>query len=295
MKKHIIFIINPISGKGKGRFIESDIVDFFKDKPYRIEIIFAEYAGHAKEIVQDKINESPDIIVACGGDGTINEIAQGLIGSHVKLGIVPIGSGNGLASNLNIPKAIDLALENIKSDKLTTIDVGKVNDKYFFSNIGLGIDAFVIERYTNKKQRNFIGYLKATVWSFFNFIPVSLKVCFDQNDFQEKEYFFVLCSNSDEAGYNISFTPDAKLNDGLLDVLCVEKLNLFELIYFFYAVLFNRLHLMKKAYIKQVKTISFESLSKNVKAQIDGESVMLNTSKVEISVLPKALQIIGGK
>ena len=129
MKKHIIFIINPISGKGKGRFIESDIVDFFKDKPYRIEIIFAEYAGHAKEIVQDKINESPDIIVACGGDGTINEIAQGLIGSHVKLGIVPIGSGNGLASNLRQYEPTHI-MENIIYNELLkmgyNVDVGVV-------------------------------------------------------------------------------------------------------------------------------------------------------------------------
>ena len=278
-----------------GKCIDSEIINYFKDKPFQIEVIFTKYAGHAKEIVKEKVNEAPDVVVACGGDGTINEVAQGLIGTSIKLGIIPIGSGNGLASNLSIPKELSRALETIISDKLIVIDVGKINEKYFFSNIGLGIDAFVIERYTDKRQRNFLGYLKATIWSFLNFKSVGLNVVFDDEVIKKDDYFFVLCSNSDEAGYGISFTPKARLNDGFLDVLCVKKLNLFEIVYFFYAVLFRRIHLMDKAIVRQVKSVSFESVHGDLKVQIDGESICLGASKVEVVILSNALNIIGGK
>lgn len=292
MNKRIIFIINPISGKGKGRIIEPEIINFFKDLSFEIETIFAEYAGHAKEITKEVINKKPDIIVACGGDGTINEIAQELIGKDIPLGIIAIGSGNGLASNLNIPKEINPALENIIVNQSSLIDVGKVNDKYFFSNIGLGIDAHVIDRYTVKKQRNFIGYLKASLWSFVNYKPVKYKVNFIDEELALNEYFLIFCSNSNIAGYGISFTPNASLKDGKIDVLCVSKLNFIGLIQFGYAVLFKTLDKFSKAELKQVNNVIFSSNNKNVQVQIDGEAFLLDTNKIEVSVLPKSLKVI---
>ncbi|MBF0598108.1 diacylglycerol/lipid kinase family protein [Faecalibacter rhinopitheci] len=292
MKKNIIFIINPISGKGYGKILESKIHEFFKHKPFKVKTIFAEYAGNAIEIAKDQIKYNPDIIVACGGDGTINEVAQALVHKNIPLGIIPIGSGNGLASNLHIPKELDSSLHNLITNKAMEMDVCKVNDKFFFSNMGLGIDANVIHRYAQQKKRNFIGYFKASLWSFFNFSPIYYDITVDQVKLKSTEYFFVLCSNSNEAGYGISFTPNAKLNDGLIDVLCVEKLNILELVKFALAVVTKKLDNFEKAKLLQAKSIIFKSNQHSLKSQIDGEAVELNTSNIEVSILPSALKVI---
>ena len=158
MKRKILFIINPISGKGKGKDLKFIIDDFFKDNNIEILCRFTEYEGHSIQIIKEEILNNPSVIVACGGDGTINEVAQSLVGKSIPLGIIPMGSGNGLASNLKISKDINTALQVIISNHITTIDVGLMNDKYFFSNMGLGIDVKVIHRYTSQKKRDFSGY-----------------------------------------------------------------------------------------------------------------------------------------
>ena len=203
-----------------------------------------------------------------------------------------MGSGNGLASNLKISKDINTALQVITSNHITTIDVGLMNDKYFFSNMGLGIDAKVIDRYTSQKKRNFSGYCQATIWSFLNFKPIPLDIKVDGKTLNNKSYFFVLCSNSNEAGYGISFNPEAKLDDQKLDVLCVEQLNIFEMIVFGFSVLLNRIHKMKKAFIFQGEEIIFTSKNHSILAQIDGEALQINTNKAVVTILPHALQVI---
>lgn len=291
MKKIIVFIINPISGKGKGKEIEPIIQSFFKDTLFDLKIIFAEYAGHAKEIAKTEVSKSPYCIVACGGDGTINEIAQELISTNIPLGIVPIGSGNGLASNLNIPKQIDLALRTIFNNSITTIDVGKINERFFFSNVGLGIDAAVIHRYTDKKQRNFLGYFKAGLWAYVNYKPVKCKVEIDDVKLDSNEFYFLFCSESNEAGYGISFTPDAKLDDGKIDVLCVDKLSFLETIKFSLSIMSKQLNQFDKAVLKQAKKVVFEMDDSSNVAQVDGEAVFIESNRIEVSILSKSLKV----
>ena len=292
MKNKIIFIINPISGKGKGKSLKLIIDDFFKDREEEVIIRFTEYEGHSIQIIQEEVRNNPTKIIACGGDGTINEVAQALVGKSIPLGVIPIGSGNGLASNLKIPKDEIKALEIVISDKISQIDVGLMNGKYFFSNMGLGIDSTVIHRYTEQNKRNLIGYLKATIWSFFNYKSLHFDVSIDGFEIKDKSYFFVLCSNSNEAGYGISFNPNAKLNDQKLDLLCVEKLNFFQLLIFGFSVLTNQIHKMKKANVFQGEEIIFTSKSDQIIAQIDGEAIIINENQAKVSILPNALYVI---
>ena len=292
MKERIVFIINPISGKGKGKKLQPIIEDFFKEKDFEIITRFTEYEGHSFQIINEEIIENPSIIVACGGDGTINEVAQNLVGKSIPLGIIPIGSGNGLASNLKISKNFTKALEIILDKHICSIDVGVMNGKYFFSNLGFGIDATVIHRYSSQKKRNFIGYFKASIWSFLNFKPLSFQIEVDDVSLKNKQYFFILCSNSNEAGYGISFNPMAKLDDQKLDILCVEKLNLFEMFIFSISVLFNRIYKMKKAFIHQGESMTFISNKDSFIAQMDGEPVLISNNRAVVSLLPHALNVI---
>lgn len=290
--KNFVFIINPISGKGIGKSIDPIIREFFKDKMDQIKIIFSEFPGHAREIALEELNNSPDVIVACGGDGTINEIASVLVNSNIVLGVIPVGSGNGLASNLNIPNNILLAIKNIWENNIFPMDVGKFNDRFFFSNVGLGIDAKVIKEYESRKTRNFIGYFNAAIKSLAEYKPIALKIEVDDRVFDEQNYFFALCSNTNIAGYNVSFTPEASLDDGKLDVLLVENLSFLKEVAFSYHVIKRTLDEFHKAKLFQVEHINFKFNKAGILAQIDGESVVLDSDEVDVIIIPKALKVI---
>lgn len=292
MKNKIFFIINPIAGKGKGKIVESQIQQFFASKNVDFKTFLTDKVGHATELTKEIINQNPTIIVACGGDGTINEVAQALIGTDVALGIIPIGSGNGLAANLHIPKSIEKAFDVIIKAKQKKIDAGTINETYFFSNMGLGIDAEVIHQYSQKKTRSFIGYISASTKSLFNYRPKSFKIELQNDEILEDDFYFLLCSNSNEAGYGISFTPKAQLNDGKLDLIAVKKINFIQQILFSFFVLNKNLEKMKAAKVRQIKSIKFESNQENIVAQIDGEAVIIKNKIIAVTVLPNALNVI---
>ena len=292
MKNKIIFIINPIAGKGKGRMIETEIQSYFNQKNVEFETFLTESIGHATEITNQVLTKNPDIIVACGGDGTINEVAQALVGSNVALGIIPIGSGNGLAANLHIPKTTEKAFETILKAKINKIDAGKINENYFFSNMGLGIDADVINNYAQTKTRNFLGYVTASTKAIFNFQPKKFNIELDNEHTLDDYFYFVFCSNSNEAGYGISFSPNAKLNDGKLDFLAVKKLNFIQQIQFSANVLGKRIEKMKQAKVLQVNSVKFNSKQPKTIAQVDGEAVIFNQNSIEVSIVPNALNVI---
>ena len=292
MKNKIIFIINPIAGKGKGRMIETEIQSYFNQKNVEFETFLTESIGHATEITNQVLTINPDIIVACGGDGTINEVAQALVGSNVALGIIPIGSGNGLAANLHIPKTTEKAFETILNAKINKIDAGKINENYFFSNMGLGIDADVINNYAQTKTRNFLGYVTASTKAIFNFQPKKFNIELDDEHTLDDDFYFVFCSNSNEAGYGISFSPNAKLNDGKLDFLAVKKLNFIQQIQFSANVLGKRIEKMKQAKVLQVNSVKFNSNQTKTIAQVDGEAVIFNQNSIEVSIVPNALNVI---
>ncbi|WP_413533112.1 diacylglycerol/lipid kinase family protein [Empedobacter brevis] len=292
MKNKIIFIINPIAGKGQGQLIENDIQQYFKNKNVDFETYLTKNSGHATEITNQVLAKNPDIVVACGGDGTINEVAQALIGSSVALGIIPIGSGNGLAANLHIPKSTIKAFDTILDAKINKIDAGKINENYFFSNMGLGIDADVINNYAQNKTRNFLGYVTASTKAIFNFQPKKFKIELDDQDTLDDDFYFVFCSNSNEAGYGISFSPNAKLNDGKLDFLAVKKLNFIQQIQFSANVLGKRIEKMKQAKVLQVNSVKFNSKEPKTVAQVDGEAVIFNQNSIEVSIVPNALNVI---
>ncbi|MGC1633723.1 MAG: acylglycerol kinase family protein, partial [Gelidibacter sp.] len=132
--KNIHFIVNPAAGSGNHLITQEFLENFFEKEGYAITIKNSDYKKHAQALTQSSITEGADIIVACGGDGTVNEVASCLVSTNITLGIIPLGSGNGLASNLKIPKTIESAIALIKTKSVKKIDVGLINEHYFFSN-----------------------------------------------------------------------------------------------------------------------------------------------------------------
>jgi YegS/Rv2252/BmrU family lipid kinase len=289
----IHFIVNPISGNGNNLITHKLVSGVFNFDEFKVKIKQTQKSKHAKELALKSIKEGADVIVACGGDGTVNEIASSLVGSNVKLGIVPMGSGNGLASALKIPKSISGALNVIKNSNSTQIDVGEINKHYFFSNTGIGFDANVINNYSKTKQRRLGSYLKASLLTFFNNPPsLSVKITTESKSLRLKP-FMVFVSNSNEMGYDISLTPKASIQDGMLDAIIVEPLNKLEIIYFGFLLLIKRPQSFKKAHYFLTKNLEITNLEKGgVLAQIDGESVQIKANQINIQIKQAALSVV---
>ena len=289
---YIHFIINPISGSGKHNLSASYLLNQFSKDEYKIQVDYTNQKKHAIVLTKAAILQNPDYIIACGGDGTINEVASCLVGTSIKLGIIPVGSGNGLASNLNIPRNFDKAVAIIKKGNATAMDVGQLNQKYFFSNMGIGIDALIIKKYERAGKRTLSAYIKATLSSSLEFKPQKTILHFN-DQILEPDPLMLFISNSNEMGYNMSLTPKASLHDGSLDMIIIPKLSFFEKIILGYHVLRNSIEKFEKAKHFLIKDIQIEMPSKIfIDAQIDGEHYNLKTNEIKVSILPNALQVL---
>ena len=220
-KKKISFIINPISGtQGKEQILKW--LDEKLDKSrYIPEVIYTERAGHAVEIAALKAKEEAFAVVAIGGDGTINEIARSLVHTKTALGIIPCGSGNGLARHLQIPMDAKKAINIINEGLIDIIDYGKINDVPFFCTCGVGFDAFVSLQFSKAGRRGPLIYLEKTLLESLKYKPETYELEMDGSTLRYKA-FLIACGNASQYGNNAYITPQATLNDGLLDVTILE-------------------------------------------------------------------------
>lgn len=289
---YIHFIVNPISGSGKHNIGKTELEKYFPKDIYKIEVEYSNYKKHAIILTQNAINNNPDCIVASGGDGTINEVASCLINTKIKLGIIPVGSGNGLASNLSIPKALEKATEIIRKGKTQFIDVGKVNGHYFFSNVGVGIDALIIKKYESYSKRTLMSYVRASIASSIQFKPMQTILSFN-NQIINTKAFMLFISNSNEMGYGMSLTPKANLNDGKLDLVVVSKLNFVDKLILGMRVVSNKIEKFKKAQHTLIENINIEIPEKIfLDTQIDGEFHNFKTNKIEVSIIKSGLEVL---
>jgi YegS/Rv2252/BmrU family lipid kinase len=291
--QHIHFIVNPIAGTGKNVIALDLLHQFFEPENYKVTLKYSEYRKHATALTQASIKEGATIVVACGGDGTINEVASCLVNTDVVLGIMAMGSGNGLASNLKIPKNIRGALSLIKNQQIKKIDVGCLNENYFFSNAGLGIAAHVVKHYEESKKRRLFSYINASLKSLREMKNENLIKITTDNESLVINPLMLFISNSNELGYNVSLTPNASLQDGLLDVILVHKTNRFRTFLFGVLMLFKKHHILKE--VKSFQTKKAQLARQNEEyfdSQIDGEYYSVNNKSISISILEKSLQVI---
>ncbi len=290
---HIHFIVNPIAGSGDNKINIKFLERYFSKDKYVLVVKNSVYKKHAVELTKESIKEKPHIIVACGGDGTINEVASCIIGTPILFGVIPLGSGNGLASNLKISKNIEEAISIIKKHDVKTIDVGCLNNNYFFSNSGIGFDAMVIKNYEESNNRKLLSYIKATIKSLKDIkYDNEYNISINEDNLVLKP-FMIFVSNSNVLGYKVSLTPKASLQDGLLDVLIVSKLNFFKVGLFCLLMLFKKHHLLKEVKSYQTKNLSIHQKGSNhFNMQIDGEHRAINNPNIEFSIKEKTLKII---
>ncbi len=217
IKKKIAFIINPISGTVRKDTIPELIKKELDSAVFDAEIRFTEYKGHGSELSKFYKGQGYDCIVAVGGDGTVNEIARELVHSNVSLGIIPIGSGNGLARHLNIPMNISKAVRHLNFSESILIDYGIVNNKQFFCTCGTGFDAYVSMEFAKGKRRGIMSYIEKMITGYFTYKPQNCHLIGDGIDLQSKA-FVLTFANAGQWGNNAYIAPQASVQDGKIDI-----------------------------------------------------------------------------
>lgn len=223
-RRHIVAIINPVSGTGKKDKIPRLIDTVVNHDTNDVSIIATEYAGHAREIASQAASDGADVVIAIGGDGTVNEVGSALCNTNTALAIIPCGSGNGLARHLRIPMNASRALQIINDGVVGQFDYCTINGRPFFCTCGMGFDAAVSYKFSNEGTRGFITYIKTTLTEYFKYKPQEYLIDIDGAKLRERA-FVIACCNAAQYGNNAYIAPRATMQDGLIDVTVMHPFN----------------------------------------------------------------------
>ena len=291
MKEKILFIVNPISGhhdKSKFPSIVEKLID--KDK-YDYTIALTEYGGHAAEMTKKAIEDQYDIIVAVGGDGTINEVATNMLGARQTFAIVPYGSGNGLSRHLHLPLKPDKVItEVINKGVKSQIDTAAMNGVPYISIAGVGFDAIIADVFAKDPKRGIKTYVKLVTKEYLHFQPKRYHLILDDKEEIDCAPLFISFANSNQFGSNAVVSPSASLNDGLLDVCIFKKPNMLQVPYIAERLLTSKIDRTNIVDIHKAKKINVIREQKEI-ANIDGEAVMM-PKDIVVEINPLSLNIL---
>ena len=236
--KNIAFIINPISGNQEAqsakRKLPKLIMQLLDKEQWLPNIAFTEYAGHATEMAYQYARMGFDAVVAVGGDGTVNEVAKGLIKGvsgfvvsglaerKTALGIIPMGSGNGFARHLNIPMRPNKAIEMINHSEPISVDYGLANGKVFVSTCGTGFDALIADHFAGSNKRGFMTYVQNVLKDAFSYQPQTYHIVGDGLDVTHKA-FLITFANANQWGNDALIAPKASVQDGKMDIMLMSS------------------------------------------------------------------------
>jgi diacylglycerol kinase (ATP) len=217
MRKKIAFIINPTSGTGKKKELPVLIQEGLDSAIFDIQIMFTKYRGHGTELAKEFVGKDFDIVVAVGGDGTVNEVARALTHTNTSLGIIPIGSGNGLARHLDIPMNVRKAIQQLNHSEPIFMDYGLVNDQPFFCTCGTGFDAYVSTEFAKGKRRGVMSYIEKIITGYFTYKSQNYHLLGEGIDLNAKA-FVLTFANASQWGNNAYIAPQASVQDGKIDI-----------------------------------------------------------------------------
>jgi len=288
-KKKITFVVNPISGIQGKEHIVKQVKEYLDQEKFDSEIITTQYAGHANVIAANCAKDGDFAVVAIGGDGTINEVARALVHTETALGIIPCGSGNGLARHLHIPLTPRKAIDTLNNSFVETIDYGKINGQLFFCTCGVGFDAFVSLKFAESGKRGPLTYIEQALTQSLSYKPETYELTIGGNT-EIYKAFVIACGNAAQYGNNAFIAPQASLTDGLLDVTVLQPftpLDVPELSF----QLFNKT-IDQNSHIKTFRCESLHIHRDNVGvAHFDGDPIMMDKD-IEVSIVRSGLKVI---
>ncbi|MBQ1646625.1 MAG: YegS/Rv2252/BmrU family lipid kinase [Prevotella sp.] len=289
MKKKLVFIMNPISGTSNKAAIP-DLIDTTLDKDlFDYEILLTERAGHACELASNAKDAGIDVVVAVGGDGTVNEVARSIVHSNTALGIIPCGSGNGLARHLMLPMNVRKSIEIINRFEVHDLDYGIINGYPFFCTCGMGFDAFVSMKFAESGKRGPITYVENVLREGLKYKPETY-VIEDETGTARYKAFLISCANASQYGNNAYIAPQASMSDGLLDVIIMEPFDVLEAPQI-------SIDMFNKTLDKSSKIKTFKCKKLNIRRErkgvihYDGDPVMTDDN-VTIELKEKGIKII---
>lgn len=290
MKKlRICFIYNPTSGVRRLKSLEDLVRQNLDLNRFDYTIQVTSSPKDAMRLATTAVQDNFDIIVAVGGDGTINEIVQGMGNTPLMLGIIPTGSGNGLARHLEIPLEPEKAIKLINNLNTRTIDIASINGYPFASIAGLGFDARVANKYRKLKKRGFYGYFRVVMMEFFRYREREYTLSFNDQKINRRALSLSI-ANSNQFGYNTIIAPTAKPDDGLLDIVIVKKFPLSEIPRMIGLLFTGKID--QSSYIESYKTTEIFIVRKRGKrVNIDGEAIKMG-KEISVRIQPAAIKVI---
>lgn len=227
-KEKMCLIINPVSGTESKKNIPEDVAASLDQKKTDLIIRVTGYPRHASEIAREAVQEGFKSVIVAGGDGTVNEAARELVNTSTALGIIPLGSGNGLARDLGIPIDAEKALDIVLKDSTRAIDYGTANGHVFFCTCGFGFDAFISDRFADERRRGPLGYVRNVLESVVDFKSDEYEITHDGGTLRERA-FILTCANASQYGNEAHIAPGASLDDGKMNVSILKPLNALEI------------------------------------------------------------------
>ena len=285
----IRFIANPFSGVNRKRNLAKLLDEHLNTKIYDYELVYTEHAGHAVQLSKEAVRQGFDMVVACGGDGSINEISGPLIGTCTVLGILPCGSGNGFATHLGIGRNIVKAIQHLNDGQPITIDTCRMNGCSYVNLAGVGFDAAVANRLHGSKMRGLWAYFRFTVEEVFKYKMLPLEISIDGKTYQ-RSCLLAEVANAPIYGYGFSIVPPAKFNDGKLEILLVNKAPKWRYLFSLWRLLNGTFH---KSRLAESFTASevFIRPARACAAHVDGEGFELQGEAI-FSILPASLKVL---
>ncbi|MBR1584333.1 MAG: diacylglycerol kinase family lipid kinase [Clostridia bacterium] len=285
----IYAVCNPTAGAGRGEKIGRQIEQALRERNLPCRLMLTEHPGHAAQLAREAREAGAELILSIGGDGTAFEVAQGLLGSACPLGIIPAGTGNDFVKTIGIPQQPLAALDHVLSCPARPTDAGQINGRMFLNEIGTGFDVSVLDYALKAKKycRGLLPYLYGVVKTLFRFRSVSITYTVDSGETVTRDVFVVGVANGGVIGGGIVIAPEARADDGLLDVVVVEKVARRHLPARLIGLMRGRILSFPETHFCRAHSISFST--PGMRVNVDGE--ILDEKRVEARVLPGALMI----
>lgn len=285
----ILFIINPKSGTDKKLFVRQIIGKKIDVSKFSYQVRYTEYAGHAEVLAREAVEKGTDIVVAVGGDGTVNEVARALIHTQTALGIIPCGSGNGLARHLQLPMDPEGAIQMINEACIKSLDYGTMNNLPFFCTCGMGFDAFVSMKFANSGKRGLLSYIENTLRETLTYKPDTYTLTLDDQQIEQRA-FVIACANASQYGNNAFIAPAATMSDGLMDITVLEPFSAIEAPQLAIQLFNGTLTTNSRVKTFKARKAHIKRLSK-APVHVDGDPLLTDT-EIDVEIHPKGILMV---
>ena len=288
-QRQALLVVNPVAGTRSKRGLHDIVTERLAGSDIAVTTVLTEGPGHASELAADAVRRGLDMVIVAGGDGTVNETANTLSNTRTVLGIIPLGSGNGLARSLGIPQDVGEALRVIADGHTTRCDRGLVNGMPFYCTFGVGFDAAVSEKFASMKRRGRITYVRSVLREFLNYKSQPYAISIGGQVITERAFLIAVC-NASQYGNNAYIAPQAKLSDGLLDLIVIHEGSPLSSVKVGVDLLTGFLDRNTRIETFRISSATITRLHPGA-AHLDGEPLTLGT-KLEVGCDPSALTVL---